>query len=88
MKRRTLFQMLVGLFAAPKLPAIAPKAPLTDIDKLFIRDAELLASRLRPRWNLIAGQWVKVELAPPQPVNPEYLSMPYEDWREELKINS
>lgn len=78
MKRRSLFQMLVGLFVAPKLPA----APVTPDGFVFCPDYRM------PRWHFVAGQWVKAELTPPQAVNPEYLSMPYEDRGEGLKINS
>lgn len=69
MKRRNLFQMLVGLFVAPKLPA----APVVPEGFVFCPDYRM------PRWNFVAGQWVIAEPTPPQPVNPEYLTVPYEE---------
>jgi hypothetical protein len=69
MKRRSLFQMLMGLFVAPKLPA----APVVPGGFVFCPDYRM------PRYHWIAGQWVKAGLTPLQAVNPEYLAAPYED---------
>jgi len=89
MKRRSLFQMLVGLFVAPKLPATASTANLDRWRKCLVPEGFVSCPDYRtPRWNFIAGQWVKAEPSHPQDTNTDYVTVPYEDRGEGLKINS
>ncbi len=34
---------------------------------------------LAPRWDFVAGQWVKAEPSYPQDTNTDYVSVPYEE---------
>jgi len=69
MKHRSLFQMIVGLFVAPKLPA---PPPIPDGFKWIV-------DPYMPRWNFVAGKWVLSEPSMPQDTNTDYVAVPYED---------
>ena len=87
-KRRTLFQMLLGIFIAPKLPAAAPRTLLDqwNAEDGFIR----VVDPRMPRWHFVAGQWVKADSLLVGEPNPDYVPYICEDPPpvDGLKINS